>query len=66
MRNISIMIGVGSKDVGILNYGFKFLFLNLEEKKKKDRFYRFILVGDKSIVFRFFFIICIFKKMCFL
>lgn len=41
------MIGVGSKDVGILNYGFKFLFLNLEEKKKKDWFYWFILFGDK-------------------
>eukprot|EP00069_Balaena_mysticetus_P012741 bmy_21819T0 len=48
MRNTSTMIGAGSKDAGTLNHGSKPLPPNPEEKKKKDRFYRAILPGDKS------------------
>ena len=59
MRNTSTMIGAGSKDSGTLNHGSKPLPPNPEEKKKKDRFYRAILPGDKSTVFHFFLIICI-------
>ncbi|KAM5245772.1 serine/threonine-protein kinase PAK 1 isoform 5-T5 [Ctenodactylus gundi] len=48
MRNTSTMIGAGSKDPGTLNHGSKPLPPNPEEKKKKDRFYRSILPGDKN------------------
>ncbi|NWQ96988.1 PAK1 kinase, partial [Burhinus bistriatus] len=48
MRNTSTMIGSGSKDAGTLNHGSKPLPPNPEEKKKKDRFYRAILPGDKT------------------
>ncbi|XP_045705172.1 LOW QUALITY PROTEIN: serine/threonine-protein kinase PAK 1-like [Phyllostomus hastatus] len=48
MRNTSTMIGAGSKDAGTLNHGSKPLPPNPEEKKKKDRFYRCILPGDKA------------------
>ncbi|MXQ91803.1 hypothetical protein E5288_WYG019781 [Bos mutus] len=48
MRNTSTMIGAGSKDAGTLNHGSKPLPPNPEEKKKKDRFYRAILPGDKT------------------
>ncbi|NXL49278.1 PAK1 kinase, partial [Podilymbus podiceps] len=48
MRNTSTMIGSGSKDVGTLNHGSKPLPPNPEEKKRKDRFYRSILPGDKT------------------
>ncbi|KAF7237908.1 Serine/threonine-protein kinase PAK 1 [Varanus komodoensis] len=48
MRNTSTMIGAGSKDVGSLNHGSKPLPPNPEEKKKRDRFYRSILPGDKT------------------
>ncbi|KAM5245768.1 serine/threonine-protein kinase PAK 1 isoform 1-T1 [Ctenodactylus gundi] len=48
MRNTSTMIGAGSKDPGTLNHGSKPLPPNPEEKKKKDRFYRSILPGDKT------------------
>ncbi|XP_061484997.1 serine/threonine-protein kinase PAK 1 [Rhineura floridana] len=48
MRNTSTMIGAGSKDVGTLNHGSKPLPPNPEEKKKRDRFYRSILPGDKT------------------
>uniref|UniRef100_A0A9L0TC54 non-specific serine/threonine protein kinase n=1 Tax=Equus caballus TaxID=9796 RepID=A0A9L0TC54_HORSE len=48
MRNTSTMIGAGSKDAGTLNHGSKPLPPNPEEKKKKDRFYRSILAGDKT------------------
>uniref|UniRef100_A0A8I6ATD5 non-specific serine/threonine protein kinase n=1 Tax=Rattus norvegicus TaxID=10116 RepID=A0A8I6ATD5_RAT len=48
MRNTSTMIGAGSKDPGTLNHGSKPLPPNPEEKKKKDRFYRSILAGDKT------------------
>ncbi|XP_035748582.1 serine/threonine-protein kinase PAK 1 [Egretta garzetta] len=48
MRNTSTMIGSGSKDTGTLNHGSKPLPPNPEEKKRKDRFYRSILPGDKT------------------
>ncbi|XP_064024751.1 serine/threonine-protein kinase PAK 1 [Pogoniulus pusillus] len=48
MRNTSTMIGSGSKDAGTLNHGSKPLPPNPEEKKRKDRFYRAILPGDKA------------------
>ncbi|XP_054982925.1 serine/threonine-protein kinase PAK 1 [Sorex araneus] len=48
MRNTSTMIGAGSKEAGALNHGSKPLPPNPEEKKKKDRFYRSILTGDKT------------------
>ncbi|NXK50379.1 PAK1 kinase, partial [Chauna torquata] len=48
MRNTSTMIGSGSKDAGTLNHGSKPLPPNPEEKKKRDRFYRSILPGDKT------------------
>ncbi|XP_030413843.1 serine/threonine-protein kinase PAK 1 [Gopherus evgoodei] len=48
MRNTSTMIGSGSKDIGTLNHGSKPLPPNPEEKKKRDRFYRSILPGDKT------------------
>nr|XP_060627215.1 serine/threonine-protein kinase PAK 1 [Anolis sagrei ordinatus] len=48
MRNTSTMIGTGGKDVGTLNHGSKPLPPNPEEKKKRDRFYRSILPGDKT------------------
>ncbi|KAM6386376.1 serine/threonine-protein kinase PAK 1 [Alca torda] len=48
MRNTSTMIGSGSKDGGTLNHGSKPLPPNPEEKKRKDRFYRAILPGDKT------------------
>lgn len=48
MRNTSTMIGAGSKEAGTLNHGSKPLPPNPEEKKKKDRFYRSILTGDKT------------------
>uniref|UniRef100_A0A8U7MGL9 non-specific serine/threonine protein kinase n=1 Tax=Corvus moneduloides TaxID=1196302 RepID=A0A8U7MGL9_CORMO len=48
MRNTSTMIGSGSKDPGTLNHGSKPLPPNPEEKKRKDRFYRSILPGDKT------------------
>ncbi|NXW60142.1 PAK1 kinase, partial [Eurystomus gularis] len=48
MRNASTMIGSGSKDAGTLNHGSKPLPPNPEEKKRKDRFYRSILPGDKT------------------
>ncbi|XP_019379310.1 PREDICTED: serine/threonine-protein kinase PAK 1 [Gavialis gangeticus] len=48
MRNTSTMIGSGSKDTGSLNHGSKPLPPNPEEKKKRDRFYRSILPGDKT------------------
>lgn len=48
MRNTSTMIGAGGKDAGTLNHGSKPLPPNPEEKKKKDRFYRSILPGDKT------------------
>lgn len=48
MRNTSTMIGSGSKDTGTLNHGSKPLPPNPEEKKKRDRFYRAILPGDKT------------------
>ncbi|KAM6283954.1 serine/threonine-protein kinase PAK 1 isoform 1-T13 [Spheniscus humboldti] len=48
MRNTSTMIGSGSKDAGTLNHGSKPLPPNPEEKKRKDRFYRSILPGDKT------------------
>ncbi|XP_010188253.1 PREDICTED: serine/threonine-protein kinase PAK 1 isoform X1 [Mesitornis unicolor] len=48
MRNTSTMIGSGSKDSGTLNHGSKPLPPNPEEKKRKDRFYRSILPGDKT------------------
>ncbi|NXG82237.1 PAK1 kinase, partial [Stercorarius parasiticus] len=48
MRNTSTMIGSGSKDAGTLNHGSKPLPPNPEEKKRKDRFYRAILPGDKT------------------
>ncbi|NXH85572.1 PAK1 kinase, partial [Edolisoma coerulescens] len=48
MRNTSTMIGSGSKDLGTLNHGSKPLPPNPEEKKRKDRFYRSILPGDKT------------------
>ena len=59
MRNTSTMIGAGSKDAGTLNHGSKPLPPNPEEKKKKDRFYRSILPGDKSTVFHSFLIVCV-------
>lgn len=65
MRNTSTMIGAGSKDAGTLNHGSKPLPPNPEEKKKKDRFYRSILPGDKSTVFYLFFIIFILKTIVF-
>ncbi|NXK12625.1 PAK1 kinase, partial [Herpetotheres cachinnans] len=48
MRNTSTMVGSGSKDAGTLNHGSKPLPPNPEEKKRKDRFYRSILPGDKT------------------
>ncbi|KFQ92589.1 Serine/threonine-protein kinase PAK 1 [Nipponia nippon] len=48
MRNTSTMIGSGNKDAGTLNHGSKPLPPNPEEKKRKDRFYRSILPGDKT------------------
>ncbi|NXL93139.1 PAK1 kinase, partial [Alectura lathami] len=48
MRNTSTMIGSGSKDTGTLNHGSKPLPPNPEEKKRRDRFYRSILPGDKT------------------
>lgn len=48
MRNTSTMIGSGSKDPGTSNHGSKPLPPNPEEKKRKDRFYRSILPGDKT------------------
>ncbi|XP_031456940.1 serine/threonine-protein kinase PAK 1 [Phasianus colchicus] len=48
MRNTSTMIGSGSKDTGTLNHGSKPLPPHPEEKKKRDRFYRSILQGDKT------------------
>ncbi|CAI5773508.1 serine/threonine-protein kinase PAK 1 isoform X1 [Podarcis muralis] len=48
MRNTSTMIGSGSKEAGPLNHGSKPLPPNPEEKKKRDRFYRSILPGDKT------------------
>ncbi|NXN92856.1 PAK1 kinase, partial [Rhinopomastus cyanomelas] len=48
MRNTSTMIGSGSKDAATLNHGSKPLPPNPEEKKRKDRFYRSILPGDKT------------------
>ncbi|KAM6448720.1 serine/threonine-protein kinase PAK 1 isoform 1-T3 [Liasis olivaceus] len=48
MRNTSTMICSGSKDVGTLNHGSKPLPPNPEEKKRRDRFYRSILPGDKT------------------
>ncbi|NXF90468.1 PAK1 kinase, partial [Eubucco bourcierii] len=48
MRNTSTMIGSGNKDAGTLNHGSKPLPPNPEEKKRKDRFYRAILPGDKT------------------
>ncbi|NXA10856.1 PAK1 kinase, partial [Sapayoa aenigma] len=48
MRNTSTMIGSGSKDPATLNHGSKPLPPNPEEKKRKDRFYRSILPGDKT------------------
>ncbi|XP_055993972.1 serine/threonine-protein kinase PAK 1 [Sorex fumeus] len=48
MRNTSTMIGAGGKEAGALNHGSKPLPPNPEEKKKKDRFYRSILTGDKT------------------
>uniref|UniRef100_A0A8C3L2F3 non-specific serine/threonine protein kinase n=1 Tax=Chrysolophus pictus TaxID=9089 RepID=A0A8C3L2F3_CHRPC len=48
MRNTSTMIGLGSKDTGTLNHGSKPLPPYPEEKKKRDRFYRSILQGDKT------------------
>ncbi|XP_009686583.2 serine/threonine-protein kinase PAK 1 [Struthio camelus] len=48
MRNTSTMIGSASKDAGTLNHGSKPLPPNPEEKKKRDRFYRSILPGDKT------------------
>nr|XP_056714101.1 serine/threonine-protein kinase PAK 1 [Euleptes europaea] len=48
MRNTSTMIGAGSKDGGTLNHSSKPLPPNPEEKKKRDRFYRSILPGDKT------------------
>ncbi|KAM6416957.1 serine/threonine-protein kinase PAK 1 isoform 1-T5 [Pluvialis apricaria] len=48
MRNTSTMIGSGGKDAGTLNHGSKPLPPNPEEKKRKDRFYRAILPGDKT------------------
>ncbi|NXD11261.1 PAK1 kinase, partial [Nothocercus nigrocapillus] len=48
MRNTSTMIGSGSKDAGTLNHGSKPLPPNPEEKKRRDRFYRSILPGDKT------------------
>lgn len=48
MRNTSTMISTGNKDMGTLNHGSKPLPPNPEEKKKRDRFYRSILPGDKT------------------
>ncbi|XP_062983327.1 serine/threonine-protein kinase PAK 1 [Elgaria multicarinata webbii] len=48
MRNTSTMMSTGNKDVGTLNHGSKPLPPNPEEKKKRDRFYRSILPGDKT------------------
>ncbi|KAH0625250.1 hypothetical protein JD844_033619 [Phrynosoma platyrhinos] len=48
MRNTSTMISTSGKDVGTLNHGSKPLPPNPEEKKKRDRFYRSILPGDKT------------------
>uniref|UniRef100_A0A8D0BK47 non-specific serine/threonine protein kinase n=1 Tax=Salvator merianae TaxID=96440 RepID=A0A8D0BK47_SALMN len=48
MRNTSTMIGSSNKDVGTLNHSSKPLPPNPEEKKKRDRFYRSILPGDKT------------------
>ncbi|NXW93432.1 PAK1 kinase, partial [Alopecoenas beccarii] len=48
MRNTSTMIGSGSKDAATLNHGSKPLPPNPEEKKKKDRYFRSILPGDKT------------------
>ncbi|XP_053166608.1 serine/threonine-protein kinase PAK 1 isoform X2 [Hemicordylus capensis] len=48
MRNTSTMISTGSKDLGTLNHGSRPLPPNPEEKKKRDRFYRSILPGDKT------------------
>ncbi|XP_032076137.1 serine/threonine-protein kinase PAK 1 [Thamnophis elegans] len=48
MRNTSTMICSSSKDVGTLNHGSKPLPPNPEEKKRRDRFYRSILPGDKA------------------
>uniref|UniRef100_A0A8D0H5S4 non-specific serine/threonine protein kinase n=1 Tax=Sphenodon punctatus TaxID=8508 RepID=A0A8D0H5S4_SPHPU len=48
MRNTSTLIGTGGKDLGTLNHGSKPLPPNPEEKKKRDRFYRSILTGDKT------------------
>ncbi|XP_015746358.1 serine/threonine-protein kinase PAK 1-like, partial [Python bivittatus] len=48
MRNTSTMICSGSKDAGTLNHGSKPLPPNPEEKKRRDRFYRSILPGDKT------------------
>ncbi|XP_053241419.1 serine/threonine-protein kinase PAK 1 isoform X1 [Podarcis raffonei] len=48
MRNTSTMIGSGNKEAGPLNHGSKPLPPNPEEKKKRDRFYRSILPGDKT------------------
>ncbi|ETE55985.1 Serine/threonine-protein kinase PAK 1, partial [Ophiophagus hannah] len=47
MRNTSTMICSSSKDIGTLNHGSKPLPPNPEEKKRRDRFYRSILPGDK-------------------
>ncbi|XP_038617846.1 serine/threonine-protein kinase PAK 1 [Tachyglossus aculeatus] len=48
MRNTSTMIGTGGKEAGAPNHGSKPLPPNPEEKKKRDRFYRSILPGDKA------------------
>ncbi|KAJ7319960.1 hypothetical protein JRQ81_019471 [Phrynocephalus forsythii] len=48
MRNTSTIISTGGKDAGTLNHGSKPLPPNPEEKKKRDRFYRSILPGDKT------------------
>ncbi|XP_026562715.1 serine/threonine-protein kinase PAK 1 [Pseudonaja textilis] len=48
MRNTSTMICSSSKDIGTLNHGSKPLPPNPEEKKRRDRFYRSILPGDKA------------------
>ncbi|KAM3837484.1 serine/threonine-protein kinase PAK 1 isoform 1-T1 [Vipera latastei] len=48
MRNTSTMICSSGKDVGTLNHGSKPLPPNPEEKKRRDRFYRSILPGDKA------------------
>ncbi|XP_058042527.1 serine/threonine-protein kinase PAK 1 isoform X2 [Ahaetulla prasina] len=48
MRNTSTMICSSGKDAGTLNHGSKPLPPNPEEKKRRDRFYRSILPGDKA------------------